>query len=125
MIAYCADVGQGEGVALVEGRRASGAFKCIIEDLRARSSRARLRLPILRANAPVRGHVHARHLDRASADRAASAEVALEHGADAVAHGATGKGNDQVRFGADVRGPAPQLKIIAPWRDWDFQAAPI
>src|SRR5262249_57288683 len=49
------------------------------------------------------------------------AEIALQHGADAVAHGATGKGNDQVRFELTFAALAPQLKIIAPWRDWSFQ----
>ena len=50
-------------------------------------------------------------------------EIALEEGADAVAHGCTGKGNDQVRFELTYKAFAPQLKIIAPWREWDIRVA--
>ena len=121
VIAYCADVGQGEELAPVEGKaRASGASLCIIEDLREVFARDYV-FPILRANALYEGtYMLGTSIARPLIARR-QAEVALEHGADAVAHGATGKGNDQVRFELTFAALAPQLKIIAPWRDWDFQ----
>ncbi len=121
VIAYCADVGQGEELAPVEGKaRAGGASKCIIEDLTEVFARDYV-FPILRANALYEGtYLLGTSIARPLIARR-QAEIALEHGADAVAHGATGKGNDQVRFELTFAALAPQLKIIAPWRDWDFQ----
>jgi argininosuccinate synthase len=121
VIAYCADVGQGEELAPVEGKaHASGASKCIIEDLTEVFARDYV-FPVLRANALYEGtYMLGTSIARPLIARR-QAEVAIEHGADAVAHGATGKGNDQVRFELTFAALAPQLKIIAPWRDWDFQ----
>jgi len=121
VIAYCADVGQGEELAPVDGKaRASGASHVIIEDLREDFARDYV-FPILRANALYEGtYMLGTSIARPLIARR-QAEVALEHGADAVAHGATGKGNDQVRFELTFAALAPQLAIIAPWRDWDFQ----
>jgi len=121
VIAYCADVGQGEELAPVDGKaRASGASHVIIEDLREVFTRDYV-FPILRANALYEGiYMLGTSIARPLIARR-QAEVALEYGADAVAHGATGKGNDQVRFELTFAALAPQLKIIAPWRDWDFQ----
>ena len=121
VIAYCADVGQGEELAPVEGKaKASGASHVVIEDLREVFARDYV-FPILRANALYEGtYMLGTSIARPLIARR-QVELALEHGADAVAHGATGKGNDQVRFELTFAALAPQLKIIAPWRDWDFQ----
>jgi argininosuccinate synthase len=121
VIAFCADVGQGEELAPVEGKaRASGASHVVIEDLREVFTRDYV-FPILRANALYEGiYMLGTSIARPLIARR-QAEVALAHGADAVAHGATGKGNDQVRFELTFAALAPQLKIIAPWRDWEFQ----
>jgi len=121
VIAYCADVGQGEELAPVDGKaRASGASHVIIEDLREDFARDYV-FPILRANALYEGtYMLGTSIARPLIARR-QAEVALQFGADAVAHGATGKGNDQVRFELTFAALAPQLKIIAPWRDWEFQ----
>jgi len=121
VIAYCADVGQGEELAPVDGKaRASGASHVVIEDLREVFARDYV-FPILRANALYEGtYMLGTSIARPLIARR-QVEIALEHGADAVAHGATGKGNDQVRFELTFAALAPQLKVIAPWRDWDFQ----
>ncbi|MFM8409445.1 MAG: argininosuccinate synthase [Alphaproteobacteria bacterium] len=121
VIAYCADVGQGEELDPVDGKaRASGASHVVIEDLREVFARDYV-FPILRANALYEGtYMLGTSIARPLIARR-QVEVALEHGADAVAHGATGKGNDQVRFELTFAALAPQLKVIAPWRDWDFQ----
>ena len=121
VIAYCADVGQGEELAPVEGKaKASGASHVVIEDLREVFARDYV-FPILRANALYEGtYMLGTSIARPLIARR-QVELALEHGADAVAHGATGKGNDQVRCELTFAALAPQLKIIAPWRDWDFQ----
>ena len=121
VIAYCADVGQGEELAPVEGKaKASGASHVVIEDLREVFARDYV-FPILRANALYEGtYMLGTSIARPLIARR-QVELALEHGADAVAHGATGKGHDQVRFELTFAALAPQLKIIAPWRDWDFQ----
>ena len=120
VIAYCADVGQGEELAPVEGKaHASGASKCIIEDLREDFARDYV-FPILRANALYEGtYMLGTSIARPLIARR-QAEIALEHGADAVAHGATGKGNDQVRFELTAYALEPNIKIIAPWRFWDL-----
>src|SRR5690606_3248240 len=119
--AFCADVGQGEELAPVEEKaRASGASHVVIEDLREDFARDYV-FPILRANALYEGtYMLGTSIARPLIARR-QAEVALEHGADAVAHGATGKGNDQVRFELTFAAIAPQLKIIAPWREWTFE----
>jgi len=121
VIAYCADVGQGEELEPVDGKaRASGASHVVIEDLREVFARDYV-FPILRANALYEGtYMLGTSIARPLIARR-QVEIALEHGADAVAHGATGKGNDQVRFELTFAALAPQLKVIAPWRDWDFQ----
>ncbi|HEY8515212.1 MAG TPA: argininosuccinate synthase [Candidatus Binatia bacterium] len=121
VIAFCADVGQGEELAPVEEKaRASGASHVVIEDLREDFARDYV-FPILRANALYEGtYMLGTSIARPLIARR-QAEVALEHGADAVAHGATGKGNDQVRFELTFAAIAPQLKIIAPWREWTFE----
>ncbi len=122
VIAYCADVGQAEEISGLEERAlGSGASKLCVADLREEFARDFV-FPILRANAVYEGY----YLLGTSIARPVIAkrqvEIAREQGADAVAHGATGKGNDQVRFELTFARLAPDLKVVAPWRhpDWNF-----
>lgn len=120
--AFTADLGQGEELEPAgEKARALGACEVRIEDLREEFTRDFV-FPMLRANAVYEseyllGTSIARPL---IAKR--MAEIAAETGAFAVAHGATGKGNDQVRFELGVRALNPEIKIIAPWREWDLNS---
>jgi argininosuccinate synthase len=123
VIAYCADVGQAEETAgLEEKALATGASKLVLADLREEFARDFV-FPMMRANAVYEGY----YLLGTSIARPViakkQAEIARAEGADSVAHGATGKGNDQVRFELTLARLAPELKIIAPWRrdDWTFQ----
>ena len=122
VVAYCADVGQrDETEGLEEKALKTGASKLHIVDLREEFARDFV-FPMLRANAIYEGY----YLLGTSIARPVIArqlvEIASEEGADAVAHGATGKGNDQVRYELTIARLAPDLKIIAPWRraDWPF-----
>jgi argininosuccinate synthase len=122
VIAFCADLGQGEELAPVEGKaKAGGASKVYIEDLREEFARDFV-FPMLRANAVYEGH----YLLGTSIARPLIAkrqvEIADAEGADAVAHGATGKGNDQVRFELTYYALKPGIRIIAPWRTWDLNS---
>jgi argininosuccinate synthase len=123
VIAYCADVGQAEETAGLEQKALStGASKFILADLREEFA-GDFVFPMMRANAVYEGY----YLLGTSIARPViakkQAEIARAEGADAVAHGATGKGNDQVRYELSLARLAPELKIIAPWRraDWTFQ----
>lgn len=121
IIAYCADIGQEEELAGLEEKAArTGASKCYIEDLRQEFVRDYV-YPMIRASAVY----EMRYLLGTSIARPLIAkrqvEIAEKEGADAVAHGATGKGNDQVRFELTFMALNPELKIIAPWRTWDFK----
>jgi argininosuccinate synthase len=122
VLCYAADVGQGEGEldGLVEKAKRSGAADCVIEDLREEFVRDFV-FPTLRA-----GAVYARTylLGTAMARPVMAAhQVALAQrvGAQALAHGCTGKGNDQVRFELTYAALGPDLQVIAPWREWEFQ----
>jgi argininosuccinate synthase len=122
VLCYAADVGQGAGEldGLVEKAKRSGATDCVIEDLREEFVRDFV-FPTLRA-----GAVYARTylLGTAMARPATAAHhVALAQrvGAEAIAHGCTGKGNDQVRFELTYAALAPELRVIAPWREWEFK----
>jgi len=123
IIAFAADVGQGpdELDGLEEKALATGASKVIILDLR-REFVEDFVFPMIQAGALyerkyMMGTAIARPLIAKGMVQAALAE-----GADAVAHGATGKGNDQVRFELTVKALAPRLKIIAPWRIWNIRS---
>ncbi len=121
VIAYCADVGQGDELAEVEEKaRKTGADHVVIEDLRETFVKDFV-FPAFRANVIYESH----YLLGTSIARPVIArgqvQTALRFGADAVAHGATGKGNDQVRFELTYMALAPHLKIIAPWRIWGFK----
>jgi argininosuccinate synthase len=122
VICFCADVGQGEELSGLPAKAiASGASKCVIEDLRDEFASEYL-FPMLRASAIYErkyllGTSVARPLIAKHQVRVAQAE-----GADAVAHGCTGKGNDQVRFELTFTALDPRLKVIAPWREWDIRS---
>lgn len=120
VVAYCADVGQGEELDPVRGKaEAAGACDCVIEDLREDFARDYV-YPVLRANATYEaGYLLGTSIARPLIAKR-QAEIAREHGADAVSHGATGKGNDQVRFELTFAALAPELAIIVPWREWEF-----
>ncbi len=122
VIAVCGDVGQGkETDGLEERALASGASKIYIEDLRDEYVEDFI-FPTLKAGAVYEGKYllgtsHARPI---IARRLV--EIAEQEGAVAICHGATGKGNDQVRFELTIKALAPHLKIIAPWRIWDIKS---
>ncbi len=120
VICYCSDLGQGAELDGLEARaRRSGADHVVIEDLRLPFLRD-FAFPALRAGAVYEG----RYLLGTALARPliASRQVwwAERLGADAVAHGCTGKGNDQVRFELTYQALAPHLTVIAPWREWDI-----
>ena len=122
VVGFVADVGQEEELAgLNEKGVKSGASKIIIEDLREEFVRDFV-FPMFRASAVYEGG----YLMGTSIARPLIAkrqvEIAAAEGADAVSHGATGKGNDQVRFELTYMALNPRIKIIAPWKIWDFKS---
>ena len=121
VIAFAADVGQEEELSgLEEKALATGASKIYIEDLKEEFARDFV-FPALRANAVYEGvYLMGTSLARPLIAKA-QMEIVKKEGADAVAHGATGKGNDQVRFELTYYSLNPNIKIIAPWREWGFK----
>lgn len=122
VIAFAADLGQGEELNPLEEKAIkTGASKIFIEDLREEFVKDFV-FPMLRGNAVYEGD----YLLGTSIARPLIAkkqiEIARKEGADAVAHGATGKGNDQVRFELGYYALQPDIKVIAPWRDWDLKS---
>ncbi len=118
VIAVCADIGQGDELDVVHDKALkSGASKVFIEDL-TKPFLEEYVWPTLKAGAVYEG----KYLLGTSFARPIIAkrlvEIAKREGADAIAHGATGKGNDQVRFELTVKALAPNIRIIAPWREW-------
>jgi argininosuccinate synthase len=122
VIAFAADVGQGAELdGLEEKALRTGASKCIIEDLREEFA-CEFVLPCLRAGAVYeRKYLLGTSFARPLIARR-QVEIAEAEGADAVSHGCTGKGNDQVRFELAFKALNPKLKIIAPWREWDLKS---
>ena len=122
VVAYSADIGQEEDWEAVRAKGlATGAEKVIVSDLKTEFVENYI-FPAFRANAIYEGsYLLGTSLARPLIARE-QVRIALEEGADAVSHGATGKGNDQVRFELAYIGLAPQLKIIAPWRLWDLNS---
>ncbi len=121
IIAYCADVGQGDELdGLEEKALSTGASKCFIGDLKEDFAQNYI-FPMIQAGAIYEG----RYLLGTSIARPCITkdmiDIAIAEGADAIAHGATGKGNDQVRFELSAAALAPQIKCIAPWRDAEFR----
>src|ERR1700758_4117737 len=122
VIAMVGDVGQGDDIeAVVEKAYATGASKVIVQDLREEFLTGYV-FPALRAGAE---YEH-KYLLGTSLARPVIAkhqvEVALQENATALAHGCTGKGNDQVRFEHAFQALAPELKVIAPWREWTLKS---
>jgi len=122
VVAYAANVGQAEELTgLKEKALKTGASKIYIEDLREEFAKEYI-FSMLKAGAVY----EEQYLLGTSIARPIIAkrhvEIALKEKADAVAHGATGKGNDQVRFELTFKSLAPELKIIAPWREWDLKS---
>jgi argininosuccinate synthase len=122
IIAYCGDVGQGDDLEAVKRKAlATGASKCVVEDLREEFLRdyafKALSAGAVYEDSYLLGTSLARPL---LAYR--QVKVALAEKADALAHGATGKGNDQVRFEVTYGAFAPQLTVIAPWREWNIRS---
>jgi argininosuccinate synthase len=120
VVTFTADIGQGEEVEPARAKaRAMGIKEIYIEDLREEFARDYV-FPMFRANAIYEGE----YLLGTSIARPLIAkrlvEIAKETGADAISHGATGKGNDQVRFELGAYALMPDVKIIAPWREWDL-----
>ena len=121
VVCYCADVGQGEEMTgLEEKALATGASKLYVEDLREEFVKDFVWMAV-KANALYEGV----YLLGTSLARPVIAkrqiEIAQMEGADAVAHGATGKGNDQIRFELTYYALQPDIKVIAPWRSWEFK----
>lgn len=122
VIAACGDVGQGDELNVVHDKAlASGASKVYIADLKEEFVRDYV-YPVIRSGALYEGG----YLLGTSCARPliakALVEVAQKEGADYIAHGATGKGNDQVRFELTIKALSPATKIIAPWRIWDIKS---
>jgi argininosuccinate synthase len=122
VIGFCADLGQEEELdGLEEKAVRTGASKCYIRDVREEFCRDFI-FPMMQANAVYEGSyllgtsiarpLIARHL----------VDIARAEGADAICHGATGKGNDQVRFELTAYALQPDIKVIAPWREWQFKS---
>ncbi|MEG2378409.1 MAG: argininosuccinate synthase [Clostridia bacterium] len=122
VIAVAADVGQGKELdGLIEKAKNTGASKCYIEDLREEFVNEYV-IPTVKAGAVYEGS----YLLGTSFARPIIAkrivEIAKAEGADAICHGCTGKGNDQVRFELAIKAFAPELTIIAPWREWELKS---
>ncbi|KAA8985291.1 MULTISPECIES: argininosuccinate synthase [Gammaproteobacteria] len=122
VVTFTADIGQGEEVEPArEKAKGLGVKEIYIEDLREEFARDYV-FPMFRANTVYEGE----YLLGTSIARPLIArrlvEIANETGADAIAHGATGKGNDQVRFELGAYALKPGIKVIAPWREWDLNS---
>jgi len=121
VVAFCADVGQGEEEleGIVEKAIASGASECHVVDLKEEYVKDYI-YPILKTGSVYEGQYLLGTSMARPVIAKAHVEVALKVGADALCHGCTGKGNDQVRFESCFAALAPQLTVIAPWREWDM-----
>tara|TARA_R110000737_G_scaffold246548_3_gene256909 strand:+ start:243 stop:1487 length:1245 start_codon:yes stop_codon:yes gene_type:complete len=121
VVAFCADVGQGEEelAGIKEKAIASGASQCYVVDLKEEYVKDYI-YPIIKTGAVYEGQYLLGTSMARPVIAKAHIEIALKVGADAVCHGCTGKGNDQVRFESCFAALAPQLTVIAPWREWDM-----
>jgi argininosuccinate synthase len=121
IIAFCADIGQEEELdGLTEKALRTGAAKCIIEDLREEFARDFI-FPMFQAGAIYEGQYFLGTSIARPLIAKRMVEIARAESAEAIAHGATGKGNDQVRFELTAAALAPELKVIAPWRVQKFR----
>jgi argininosuccinate synthase len=122
VIAFCADLGQGEDLHAIKQKAINtGASKAVVGDLREEFVKDYV-YPMLRGNAVYEGsYLLGTSIARPLIAKA-QIDVALKERADAVSHGATGKGNDQVRFELTYHSLKPGIKIIAPWRLWNLNS---
>src|SRR5437016_3207882 len=121
IIAFCADIGQEEELAgLYQKALSTGASKCIIDDLREEFARDFI-FPMIQAGAIYEGQYFLGTSIARPLIAKRMVEIARAEKAEAIAHGATGKGNDQVRFELTASALVPELKIIAPWREERFR----
>ena len=121
VIAVSADVGQGAELdGLEEKALKTGASKLYIEDLKEEFVKDYV-FPTLKAGATYEGYLLGTAFARPVIAKRI-VEIALAEGADAICHGCTGKGNDQVRFELTIKAFAPDMKIIAPWREWNIKS---
>jgi len=122
VIAFAADLGQGEELDKIDEKaKATGATKVYVEDLKEEFVRDFI-FPMVRAGAVYEGsYLLGTSIARPLIAKA-QVEIAKKEGAEAVSHGSTGKGNDQVRFELTYMALNPKLKIITPWREWDMKS---
>ena len=121
IIAVAADVGQGDELdGLEEKALKTGASKLIIADL-VDEMVDEVIVPAMKMDAKYETYLLGTAFARPVIGKKL-AEIAIAEGADAIAHGATGKGNDQVRFELAIKRFAPEMKVIAPWREWDIKS---
>jgi argininosuccinate synthase len=121
IVAFCADIGQEEELkGLEEKALRTGASKCLVEDLREEFARDFI-FPMIQAGAIYEGQYFLGTSIARPLIAKRMVEIARKEKADAIAHGATGKGNDQVRFELSAAALAPELQVIAPWREERFR----
>src|SRR6201988_398309 len=122
IIAFCADIGQEEELAGLEQKALkTGASKCVIEDLQEEFARDFI-FPMFQAGAIYENQYFLGTSIARPLIAKRMVEIAKKENAKFIAHGATGKGNDQVRFELTAAALAPDLEVIAPWRDASFRA---
>ena len=122
VVTFTADIGQGEELSPIENKaKQLGVQEIYIENLQEEFVRDYV-FPMFRANTLYEGNYLLGTAIARPLIAKRQIEIAKEVGADAVAHGSTGKGNDQVRFELGYYANDPKIKVIAPWRDWEFQS---
>src|SRR5216117_1929389 len=122
MIAFCANIGQEEELKGLEAKaKKTGASKVYVDDLQAEFARDFI-FPMIQAGASYENQYFLGTSIARPLIAQRMVEIARAEGADAIAHGATGKGNDQVRFELSAAALAPELEVIAPWRDARFRS---
>ena len=121
IIAVSGNVGQSDELeGLVKKAIKTGASKCYVEDLTEEFVEEMI-IPTVQAGAKYEEYMMGTALARPIIAKRLC-EIAIAEGADAICHGCTGKGNDQVRFELAIKAFAPDLAIIAPWREWDIKS---
>ena len=122
VVTFTADIGQGEEVEPARAKaKAAGVKEIYIDDMREEFARDYV-FPMFRANALYEGEYRLGTSIARPLIAKRLVEIAQETGADAISHGATGKGNDQVRFELGAYALMPDVKVIAPWREWDLNS---
>ena len=122
VVTFTADIGQGEELQPIEKKAKSlGVKEIFIENLQEEFVRDYV-FPMFRANSIYEGNYLLGTAIARPLIAKRQIEIAKEVGADAVAHGATGKGNDQVRFELGYYANDSSIEVIAPWRDWEFES---